>query len=202
MEKKKKSNFGYKVLRTLLMPIFKIYYNPKIYNKEVIPKDGPIIVCGNHIHLMDQCMPVMATKRSLTYMAKKEYYDNKKVRWFFKMAGCIFVDRSKKDNQAVDAALEVLNNGGGVGLFPEGTRNKTELFLQPFKFGAVSMAEKTGAIIVPFGITGDYKFRSKNLVARFGTPFKIGDMTLEEANEKLFNEVKSLMEENLKEENK
>lgn len=198
----KKNNLGYRVLRFILNPIFRIYYNPKIYNKEVIPKDGPILVCGNHIHLMDQCLPVLATKRTLTYMAKKEYYDNKKVRWFFQMAGCIFVDRSKKDNQAVEAALEVLHNNGAIGLFPEGTRNKTELFLQPFKFGAVSMAQKTGATIVPFGITGDYKFRSKNLTARFGTPFKIGDMTLEEANDKLFNEVKSLMEENLKEENK
>lgn len=198
----KKNNLGYRVLRFILNPIFRIYYNPKIYNKEVIPKDGPILVCGNHIHLMDQCLPVLATKRTLTYMAKKEYYDNKKVRWFFKMAGCIFVDRSKKDNQAVEAALEVLHNNGAIGLFPEGTRNKTNLFLQPFKFGAVSMAQKTGATIIPFGITGDYKFRSKNLTARFGTPFKIGDMTLEEANDKLFNEVKSLMEENLKEENK
>lgn len=197
---KKKSDLGYKFIRFILRPIFKFYYRPKIYNKEVIPKDGPILVCGNHIHLMDQCLPVLATKRTLTYMAKKEYYDNIKVRWFFKMAGCIFVDRSKKDNQAVEAALEVLNNGGAVGLFPEGTRNKTEVFLQPFKFGAVSMAQKTGATIVPFGITGDYKFRSKNLTARFGTPFKIGDMTLEEANEKLFNEVKRLMEENIKEE--
>ena len=60
------------------------------------------------------------------------------------------------------------------------------------------MAQKTGATIIPFGLTGDYKFRSKNLTARFGTPFKVDNMTLEEANEKLYNEVKKLMEENLK----
>ena len=62
------------------------------------------------------------------------------------------------------------------------------------------MASKTNATIVPFGITGDYKFRSKNLVMRFGTPFKVGDMDLETANKKLYEEVKSLMEENLKQE--
>ena len=64
------------------------------------------------------------------------------------------------------------------------------------------MASKTDATIVPFGVTGEYKFRSKDLVIRFGEPFKIGDMTLEEANEKLRNEVGKLMQKNLKEQKK
>ena len=68
----------------------------------------------------------------------------------------------------------------------------------PFKFGSVSMAKKTDAYLVPFGITGDYKFRSNNLTIRYGKPFKVGDKTLEEANELLYNAVKELMEENLK----
>ena len=128
-------------------------------------------------------------------MAKKEYFDSK-MAWFFKATGCISVDRSKKKEQAID----ILKSGGAVGLFPEGTRNKTNKFLLPFKFGTVSMAQKTNATIVPFGLTGDYKFRSKNLTVRFGTPFKIGDMNLEEANKKLYNEIEKLMKENLKEE--
>ena len=96
-------------------------------------------------------------------MAKKEYFDNKKLAWFFKSAGCIPVDRSKKDNKSVSSALDFLNEGGAIGLFPEGTRNKTKEFLLPFKFGTVSMAAKTNATIIPFGLTGDYKFRSKNI---------------------------------------
>ena len=167
--------------------------------KEEIPKEGPILIVGNHKHLYDQCLAIISTKRMIHYMAKKEYFDGK-MRWFFKMVGCIPVDRSKKDDAATTSALEVLNDGGAIGLFPEGTRNKTEEFLLPFKFGAVSMASKTNATIVPFGITGDYKFRSKNLVMRFGTPFKVGDMDLETANKKLYEEVKILMEENLKQE--
>ena len=88
-------------------------------------------------------------------MAKREYFDDKKVAWFFKGTGCISVDRSKKDEHATDLALSVLKDGGAIGLFPEGTRNKTESFLLPFKFGAVSMAKKTDSYLVPFGITGD-----------------------------------------------
>lgn len=192
----------YKIYKFILGPIFKLYYNPKVIGKEHIPKNGAILLVGNHIHLMDQCVPILSTKRIVNYMAKKEYFDNKKVAWFFKSSGCIPVDRSKKDNNAVEKALNILNNGGAIGLFPEGTRNKTDLFLQPFKFGAVSMAQKTKAYLVPFGITGKYKFRSKNLTVRFGKPFKIpSTMNLNDANEKLFKTIEKLMKENLKKEN-
>ena len=64
------------------------------------------------------------------------------------------------------------------------------------------MAKKSDAYILPFGLTGDWKFRSKNLTVRFGKPFKVGDMTVEEANHKLYHEVESLMLENLDEEKK
>jgi len=189
---------GYRTFRAILGPIFKLWYNPKIINKEYLNVKGPIIIAGDHIHLFDQCLTIISTKRVINYMAKKEYFDDKKVAWFFKAAGCIPVNRSIKDKEATSKALEVLKNGGAIGIFPEGTRNKTEAFLLPFKFGAVSMAKKTGATIIPFGLTGDYKFRSKNLVARFGKPFKVDNMNLEEANNKLYNEVKKLMKENLK----
>ena len=132
-------------------------------------------------------------------MAKKEYFDSK-LAWLFKIVGCISVDRSKKDETAVNSALEILNNNGAVGLFPEGTRNKTkDIFLLPFKFGTVSMAKKTGATIIPFGLTGDYIFRSKNLTIRYGIPFKVENMSIEEANDKLYKKVERLMRENLKE---
>ena len=69
--------------------------------------------------------------------------------------------------------------------------------LLPLKFGAVSLASKTNAKIVPYAITGDYKFRSKNLVIRIGKPFEPGN-DLAKANEKLDKELKELIKENLK----
>ena len=196
---KEKVPFGYKVATTILGPIFKFYYNPVIIGKENIPKDGSVIVCANHKHIMDQCLAIISTKRFLRYMAKKEYFDGK-FAWFFKWVGCIPVDRSIKDTLAKEKAIEHLEDGGAIGIFPEGTRNKTKDFLLPFKYGAVSMAKKTNSKLVPFGITGDYKFRSKNLVARFGNPIEIGDMSLEEANKKLEKAIKDLMRKSLKEE--
>lgn len=201
-KKRFKGEIGYSLLTPIMRVLFKLYYNPKIINKEVIPKEGPILIVGNHKHIYDQCLTIMATKRVIHYMAKKEYFDGK-MAWFFKLVGCIPVDRSIKDHNATDKALKVLNSGGAIGLFPEGTRNKTkDVFLLPFKFGTVSMAKKTNATIVPFGLTGDYKFRSKNLTIRYGTPFKVGDMDLEDANKKLYEEVERLMRENLEGEEK
>lgn len=201
-KKRFKGEIGYSLLTPIMRVLFRFYYNPKIINKEVIPKEGPILIVGNHKHIYDQCLTIMATKRVIHYMAKKEYFDGK-MAWFFKLVGCIPVDRSIKDHNATEKALKVLNSGGAIGLFPEGTRNKTkDVFLLPFKFGTVSMAKKTNATIIPFGLTGDYKFRSKNLTIRYGTPFKVGDMDLEEANNKLYQEVESLMKQNLEEEEK
>lgn len=201
-KKRFKGEIGYSLLTPIMRVLFRLYYNPKIINKEVIPKEGPILIVGNHKHIYDQCLTIMATKRVIHYMAKKEYFDGK-MAWFFKLVGCIPVDRSIKDHNATDKALKVLNSGGAIGLFPEGTRNKTkDVFLLPFKFGTVSMAKKTNATIIPFGLTGDYKFRSKNLTIRYGTPFKVGKMDLEDANKKLYEEVERLMRENLEGEEK
>ncbi|MBD9106690.1 1-acyl-sn-glycerol-3-phosphate acyltransferase [bacterium] len=187
----------YRIGRFILGPFFKWYYNPTIIGKENIPKEGAILIVGNHKHLYDQCLSIISTKRFIKYMAKREYFDNKKTRWFFKAVGCISVDRSVHDGKAKGEAIETLKNGGAIGLFPEGTRNKTQEFLLPFKFGAVSMAKKTDAYLVPFGITGDYIFRSKNLVIKYGKPFKVTDMELEEANNLLYETVKKLMEDTL-----
>ena len=188
------NNFVYKFLKFLLTPLYKFYYNPKIIGKENIPKKGSIIIVGNHKHLMDQCNIIISTKRVIYYMAKKEYFDNPLTRPFFTLVHAIPVDRSKKDENASSKALEVLHSGNALGLFPEGTRNKTKEKLLPFKYGAVSMAKKTNSLLVPFGIKGDYKFRSKNLIVKIGKPLNISDLSIEEANKKLYNEISKLMD--------
>lgn len=192
MKKREEHKKGYVFIRELLRPIFVLYYKPKYINKEVIPKEGPIIVCGNHKHLFDQCLTIASTKRMLHYMAKKEYFDDKRKAWFFKLAGCIPVNRQIKDTVSKERAIALLKEGYAVGIFPEGTRNRTDAILLPLKFGAVSMAQKADATIVPFAITGEYKFRS-GITIRYGTPFKVGDMSLEEANEKLTKEITKLL---------
>ena len=188
--------FGFNFVKYTIGWFFKFWYPFKEENKKVVPKDGPILLCGNHIHLMDQCLPIMCISRPVHYMAKMEYFTNPKTKWFFKMVGCIPVNRQIHDEDAKNKAIEVLNKELALGIFPEGTRNKTKELLQPFKFGAVSMAKKTNATIVPFAITGTYKFRTKDLKITFGKPFKVDNMSLEDANDKLYNIILDIIKEN------
>lgn len=187
----------YNFYKFFLALVFKIYFRPKIVNKEVIPKEGPIIICGNHINMLDQCLPIMATNRMLHYMAKKEYFDEGHFSWFFRQTGCIRVDRQIHDENAKSEAIDILNNGFALGIFPEGTRNKTDELLLPFKKGAVKMAQKTGATIVPYVTTGKYKFWNGNLKATFLEPFKVGkDEDIEKVNDKLRNMMLEFLEKN------
>ena len=119
----KRKPFLYTIGRAILGPFFKWYYKPQIKGTQNIPLKGGVIIAGNHIHLYDQCHTIISTKRNITYMAKKEYFDNWKTRWFFKGVGCIPVDRSKKDVDAVTKATDVLYDESAIGIFPEGTRN-------------------------------------------------------------------------------
>ncbi len=196
---KREIKIGFQLARIFFGPVFRLQYKPKLINKNLIPKKGPIIICGNHTHKFDPFLIASSSKRTVHFMAKKEYHVGK-LRHIFKFVGTIPVDRSVKDEEASERAIEVLKRGGAIALFPEGTRNKTKEFLLPFKFGAVSMAKKTGATIVPFGISGKFEKNSNNnLRIRFGKPFKVGDMSLEEANKLLYQTVGDLMKENLKE---
>ena len=195
-----KNNFGYRLLTPLMRILFRLYYNPKIINKEFIPKKGSIVIASNHKHLFDQCLTIMATKRPINYMAKKEYFDGK-LAWFFKFVGCIPVDRSKKDENSKKCALSVLSKGGAIGIFPEGTRNRDKKkVLLDFKFGAVSLAKKSDSYIIPCAVTGDYKFRSKNLIIQYGKPFKVNDLL--EANDRLYKTIENLIYDNLKKSNR
>ena len=158
MKKKSDSQkeFGYKLMRPFVTIKFKNKYHPVVFGKENIPEKGGIVVCGNHRHVDDQYNALIATKRVVHMLAKDEYFKGKK-EWLYRMAGCIPVDRSIHDENAKSEAIEVLKNNEVIGIFPEGTVNRTNDIILPFKYGAVSFAKKTGAYILPFTITGKYK---------------------------------------------
>ena len=189
--------FIYKVVRFIGRPIYNIVFRPKYYGVENIPSEGAVILAGNHTNNLDAAMMVGAPKRIVHMMAKKELFSNKISNYFFRSMGCISVNRSIHDENAKSEAIDVLKNNEVLGIFPEGTVNKTlykenEQLILPFKYGAVSFAKKTKAYIVPFAINGKYKIFSKDLKITFGKPYKvIGD--LESENEKLMTIVSKMV---------
>ena len=193
----KKNYTFYKICRTILFPIVKILFRPQIVNKEYIPKEGAAIIAGNHKHALDPILVDLCTKRVVFTLAKKSLHEGK-AGFLFRAIGSIPVDTKGGDNQnAKSVSVEKLKEGNLINLSPEGTRNKTDELLLPFKFGAVSMASKADCEIIPYSITGDYKLFSKNLKIVFDKPIKVNKDDLEKSNEKLYNNIKKLMMENM-----
>ena len=180
----------YWIVKIFGTPIFYLLFRPKYINKKNIPKNVPVVLAGNHKSNFDCASLVCSTNRVVHFLAKKELLDTK-MKWFFKGMGIIPVDRKNKNPQDLQEAIKNLNENKVIGIFPEGTTNKTNDIIMPFKYGAVKMASETNAYIVPFSITGEYKFFGR-LKITFGEAYKIGT-DLEQENKILMNKVIDLI---------
>ncbi len=180
----------YRTLKFLLKPLFFLVFHPKVEGLQNIPNTGGVVLAGNHTSYLDAPLMLYGPKRIVHMMAKKELFNTKLKNDFFKSMACISVDRSIHDKKAKTTAIEVLNSGDIVGIFPEGTINKTEDIILPFKYGAVSIANKTDSYIVPFAIKGSYFKRSIKIV--YGSAYKVSDNLMLE-NKKLENNVIKLL---------
>ncbi len=177
----------YRIVKAPLTAIFKAIYKPTIIGKNNIPQTGRIILAGNHTNYFDCILVACATKRCVHYLAKDELMKGP-LKIIFKNLGIIPVNRRTKDKAALETAVSYLNDEKLIGIFPEGTINRTEDIIMPFKFGAVKMAEETNTPIIPFAITGKYKPFERNIKIQFMESITVSD-NLEEANEKLMKVV-------------
>ena len=187
----------YKFVRLIVKFINRFIFRVEFINKNNIPLEGNIILAGNHTHNFDALLMIGGPKRIVHTLAKKELFKSCISNWFFRSMACIPVDRSVKDSNAKNEAIDILNNNGCIGIFPEGTTNKTigtknEIDLLPFKYGAVSFASKTSSYIVPFAIKGKYKFFKKSVKIIYGKPYKLKSNNLDKENIILKNKISKL----------
>lgn len=197
----KKDAILYRILRPVIKMLFTFLYRPNIVGQNNIPHDGSVVICGNHTSMWDIPLLFCSTKRTIHFLAKDELFKGIGKPFFTAMA-CIPVNRRTKDHNALESAIKVLEEGKLIGIFPEGTFNRTEDIIMPFKYGTVAMASKTNSTIVPFSITGKYKLFHKNSITIcFGKPYKIKSKDLTVANEELMDKVKKLIIDNRKGDN-
>lgn len=188
----------YKMVRPIVTFLFKFLYRPQIIGKEYIPKEGRIIIAGNHTNNLDCILLISSTKRCIHFLAKDELYKGVKKILFKHHMGIIPVNRRVKDGQSLKKAKIFLNKEMVIGIFPEGTFNKSNNPILPFKIGAVKMAHDTNTKIIPFVIKGKYKLFQRKIRIIFFSPVEITEDNLDLANEKLMNFVsKKLIEDNV-----
>ena len=189
---KYKDKLFYTIVRPTVSLFIKLY-RPQVVGVENIPKEGRILLAGNHTKWLDSVMLVGIQKRQIHFLAKEELFHGA-TKWIVKGMGCVPVNRKIHDKNALQSAIEYLKNDLCVAIFPEGTINRTDDVIMPFKIGAVKACQEADSKLVPFIITGKYKFLRKSVKVEFLKPMSI-DEDLEKANKKLMNIVeKKLIE--------
>lgn len=165
-----KMDILYKIGRACLAVFLKLFYGITVEGRENIP-EGAAMFCGNHSHSFDAFFMAVAVNgnRQLHFMAKKEIFENKLVAFFMNKVGAFPVNRQETDVAAIKTALRHLKNGARVGIFPEGTRTDSDDSVRA-KHGALKIAERAGAPIVPVYIPRQKKLFRKTVVV-IGTPY-------------------------------
>ena len=191
-------SFGKAVTYLLVRAIFRIRYE----GLENIPAGGGYILACNHPSYFDP--PIVAHKVpvQVRYLAKAELLRVPILGFFIRRLGIIPVKRGENDNSAINKAVEVVRDGGVLGVFPEGTRNKGGPTLRP-RSGVAIIAGQTGADILPMAITYHKGVRlGGSVTVRYGRLIPNGEIgvdaaspaSLRQASKFIMNEIIALMD--------
>lgn len=162
----------------------------QVIGEENVPKDRAVLYVGNHKSYFDILLTYSRVPRLTGYVAKKEMESFPILSIWMKRLHCLFLDRKdiKQGLKTILTGIDLIKNGISVCIFPEGTRNKSNDRLLPFKEGSLKMAEKTGCPIIPFAITNSSKLfedhmpfvRPCDIIIEYGNPIYPAELPKEE----------------------
>ncbi|MFC1981963.1 lysophospholipid acyltransferase family protein [Chloroflexota bacterium] len=165
--------FVRQVVRVLLLLLTRW----QVKGRENVPHQGSLLVVVNHLSLADPPMIGVSLGRETVFMAKEELFRSRFSRYFISSCGAFPVRRGRLDREALRQAERILAEGLALIMFPEATRSK-DAQLQPAFSGSALMALRSGAPVLPVGITGTEKIRGitwwlrrPQLTVNIGTPF-------------------------------
>jgi 1-acyl-sn-glycerol-3-phosphate acyltransferase len=171
----------YAIFRGLLRPLYRIYFRLRIEGAENIPAEGAAIVTPNHKSFWDSFFIAAATKRNLRFMGKSELFEGRHGRLLVRL-GAFPVRRGESDAEALETARQILQQGGLLSLFPEGTRIRDPEELGRPHRGAARLALETGSVLVPAAITGTSKMflgpipKPKRVQVAFAEPIEVHEL--------------------------
>ncbi|SDD47092.1 1-acyl-sn-glycerol-3-phosphate acyltransferase [Terribacillus halophilus] len=174
---------GKVIVSAVLYPIFRI----KVYGKEHVPKEGPVLVCSNHISNFDPPILGITCPRDIAFMGKSELFKFKPLGFLMKHLNVFPVKRGMQDRSAIRVGLDILAEGKTMGLFPEGTRSKDGKLGKPLP-GIGFFAMRSEAKVVPCAIIGSYK-GVKALKVIYGPPIDMEELRARKAPAKEVSQV-------------
>lgn len=173
-------------IHKLVFIFIRTFNSWKIVGKENLPSSGPVVLVANHVSLWDPPVLACSIKRPVCFMAKEELFKIPVLGKIIDLLNAFPVKRGKMDRNALRLAAKCLDNGGVLGLFPEGTRSKTDELL-PLQAGSALFALRSGSPLVPVGLTGTrtsfpLTWRGK-IQVRIGKPLVYNELYGKKINE-------------------
>lgn len=169
-----------------LGPLLHAFFRPKPVGLENVPTEGPAIIAANHVSPLDTVLlPLVVPHRDVVFLAKAEYFQSWKTRWFFKGAGTIPIQRGGPDSgAALQGAVDALKEGKLVGIFPEGTRSPDGRMYRG-RTGVARIALASGVPVIPAALIGTFeampqgaKFPKRSQIeVRFGPHLRFDRLT-------------------------
>lgn len=149
----------YKAVAAFLRRFVNAIFRIEVVNPQNMPESGACVVCINHISSWDPLVIGVGIKRRIRFLAKNELFKIPLVGWFLKCIDTIPIKREAGDFAAIKESLRLLKNGGALGIFPTGTRERVHKNA-PAKSGAALIAAKSGAPVIPIYIKTNYRLFS------------------------------------------
>jgi 1-acyl-sn-glycerol-3-phosphate acyltransferase len=113
----------YRFCRFLFRVYFRLYHRGRIFFSERLPRDGAVILAGNHVSFLDPPFFGLACEREAFYMARDTLFRNPIAGWILRSWNCVPINRERGDIGAMRTMLRMLEQGKAVLIFPEGTRS-------------------------------------------------------------------------------
>lgn len=171
----------YAICKPIAVVLMKLLFRLETHGTENVPAHGPLLIVANHSSVLDPPLVGGAAPRKLTFLAKAELFRVPGFGAFIRRLNAQPLRRDGADPSALRAAQRVLQDGGAVLVFPEGTRGD-EGILRPAKPGAALLAMQTGVPVVPAYVSGSGRAwprgrrlpRPAKVVVTFGAPLTFG----------------------------
>ncbi|GAB2673140.1 lysophospholipid acyltransferase family protein [Thalassiella azotivora] len=166
----------YSLTRGTLRTLLRLFWRTEVDGLEHVPSTGPFLLASNHLSFIDSVVIPLVVPRRVAFLAKAEYFTGTGVRGalsraLFEAVGALPVDRDTGSaaQASLDAALGVLRQGDGFGIYPEGTRSRDGRLYRG-RTGVGWLAVASGAPVVPVGLVGTD--RVQPVGARMVRPFR------------------------------
>jgi 1-acyl-sn-glycerol-3-phosphate acyltransferase len=148
----KREQLAWLVGRPTIGAVVRVFAPLRAYGRDRIPLHGPLVLCFNHFSWLDPWAFGVVVPRTVYYVAKQEAHDNPLIGPFIRLFGTSSVRRGESDREAIRIMRDVVRRGDALGMFPEGTRQKTEP--GPLRTGAALIAVQEQVPVVCGAIHG------------------------------------------------